>query len=240
MDWTKAKTILIVVLLATNAFLLVSITSKGKPQNTNEVALLTILENKGIMLQAELPKKQSNMQLIHGDYLLCDEEEVNALIEAQNYLPEDADEDAYAAAAGDFIEYLGVFSENVVFDCVELERDTARVRFKNVVDNIVLAGSYMMCTFENGKLSDFDYKWLKPTEMSPQKVETVSAAVALMSLTRPEDFEIITVTGIEMIYWIPDTDTDIDVGNAISDTAFPTWRITTEEAGEFFVEAVQR
>ena len=64
MDWTKAKTILIVALIGTNIFLVFTFgfnESTQKAPNIRE-ALVSVLSNNNITLTADIPEKQGELR----------------------------------------------------------------------------------------------------------------------------------------------------------------------------------
>lgn len=236
MDWSKAKTILIIALLATNLFLIFTYGFKNfdKSQGTNEVALLTILEERGIVINTEIPKSHKAQLIIQGEYASYSNEKLE---EIMTIVDEYDDIEGYISMASYVVKELDLWCDTMVFEFNnDFEQPT--VTIKNRVGDMLLEGSYIKCIFSKGQLIDFQCKWLIPIEFSSRKVETVSAAVALMSVTNPNENSILIIDDIEMVYWIPDT--DIHVNMAVSDTAFPTWKITSQNGKEFFIEAVQR
>ena len=69
MDWTKAKTILIVALLATNLFLILTYgLDRLEPEREKRDALLTILENNQIALEGEIPGTPGKIPLLYVEY----------------------------------------------------------------------------------------------------------------------------------------------------------------------------
>jgi len=240
MDWAKAKTILIIALLATNLFLIASMGLGDNPKSSNEEALLRILEERNIYVEGDIPEYRDSLPILRGEYIRCDEEETALMMSLQPVLPVGATDEEYEEAACDFLEYMGLLDENVVFDCIEKDGSKTTVIFKNEVLEMTLQGSIMSCIFENGKMKDFEYLWLDQTGFSQKKAEIISPSVALMSVTNENLETAMIIKEIEMIYWTPEmTDEEIALGETLSDTAFPAWKISTADGEEFIVEAVQ-
>jgi len=84
MDWTKAKTILIVALLATNLFLIYSHQTRhiDVGEEGNDEAIAQLMEQRNLELAVEIPKDHPNVHILHGEYLSVDDEEVKALAES--------------------------------------------------------------------------------------------------------------------------------------------------------------
>jgi len=139
---------------------------------------------------------------------------------------------AYADRSRNFITALGLMTENVVYDKISMQ-DTGNgevtVRFKTMAEDFRVEESYMDCIFRDGRLADFNSKWLSPASYSRKKVSVMDPAVALLSLVSDGDVEkaegrAVKVENMELIYWLDDRSADVD--QAVKDTAFPTWKIT--------------
>lgn len=237
MDWTKAKTILIIALIATNAFLIYSLLDRhsDRGEMTNEEVILQLMEQRNIELEVDIPRLHPSLRIIQGEYLSVDREEIAALAQRMPAATSD-----YEGVAEDFLEYLGILDDETVYEETELFEDgdiDASVRFKNEVEGLQIAENYIEVYFKDGRITDMNYHWLDDVEVSPRKIETMSAAVALMSLVNQQPGAKMTITGIELVYWVPDT--DMELGETVSDTAFPTWEITLSSGEKKYVGAVQ-
>lgn len=236
MDWTKAKTILIVALLATNLFLIYSHQTRhiDVGEEGNDEAIAQLMEQRNLELAVEIPKNHPNVHILHGEYLSVDDEEVKAL--AESLPPVDS---GYEKTAEDFLEYLGIYDEAVVYEetvGASAEYD-ACVHFINRVDGLQIAENFIDVYFKDGQVSDMKYHFLDDVELSQRRVETISAAVAAMSIGSESPNEKLVITDIRPVYWVPET--DIELGETVSDTAFPAWEITLESGEKRYVEAVQ-
>ncbi|MBQ7606229.1 MAG: two-component system regulatory protein YycI [Firmicutes bacterium] len=237
MDWTKAKTILIIALIATNVFLIYSLLDRhsDRGEMTNEKVILQLMEQRNIELEVDIPRLHPSLRIIQGEYLSVDREEIAALAQRMPAATSD-----YEGVAEDFLEYLGILDDETVYEETELFEDgdiDASVRFKNEVEGLQIAENYIEVYFKDGRITDMNYHWLDDVEVSPRKIETMSAAVALMSLVNQQPGAKMTITGIELVYWVPDT--DMELGETVSDTAFPTWEITLASGEKKYVGAVQ-
>lgn len=237
MDWTKAKTILIIALIATNVFLIYSLQDRhsDRGEMTNEEVILQLMEQRNIELEVDIPRLHPSLRIIQGEYLSVDREEIAALAQEMPTATSD-----YEGVAEDFLEYLGILDDETVYEETELFEDgdiDASVRFKNEVEGLQIAENYIEVYFKDGRITDMNYHWLDDVEVSPRKIETMSAAVALMSLVNQQPGAKMTITGIELVYWVPDT--DMELGETVSDTAFPTWEITLSSGEKKYVGAVQ-
>ena len=237
MDWTKAKTILIIALIATNVFLIYSLLDRhsDRGEMTNEDVILQLMEQRNIELEVDIPRLHPSLRIIQGEYLSVDREEIAALAQRMPAATSD-----YEGVAEDFLEYLGILDDETVYEETELFEDgdiDASVRFKNEVEGLQIAENYIEVYFKDGRITDMNYHWLDDVEVSPRKIETMSAAVALMSLVNQQPGAKMTITGIELVYWVPDT--DMELGETVSDTAFPTWEITLSSGEKKYVGAVQ-
>ncbi len=237
MDWTKAKTILIIALLATNVFLIYSHLDRHteRGEMTNEEVILQLMEQRNIELEVDIPNRHPNLRIIQGEYLSVEREEIVALAQGMPLTFSD-----YRSAAEDFLEYMGIFDRETVYESTEMYKDgdyEAVVRFVAEIEGLRIAENYIDIYFNAGRIIDMKYKWLDNIEIAPRKIETMSAAVALMSLVNQEPGVKMTITDIELVYWVPET--DLEIGETVSDTAFPTWEITLKTGEKKYIEAVQ-
>jgi|GEM_PF-1208938 len=252
MDWSKAKTILIIALLLTNVFLVLTYGDFGKKESSgtfDQQTLILLLSDRGVELATDIPEKPKAMQLLSVAVIHVPEEEIQALragegsselFDITGMLDDEAFGDikttyvmeAYVDRARNFITALGLMSDSVVFDSVSTESPDSGevvVRFETMADDFKVEESYMECIFSQGRLVDFESNWLNPAGYSRKKVAVMDPAVALLSLVSDGDVEkaeagVVRVDSIELIYWLDSQTADIE--QAVKDTAFPTWRIT--------------
>lgn len=251
MDWTKAKTILIIALIVTDIFLIVTYGGrKDEEEFGNTEALIAVLESSNIYVDSgDIPDRHRNMPALAVEYKGVSQDEINALIESTETAAADDSDGAYKEAAEDFVSYLGMMSEyiggaKVVREPAENENSGAgggevKVVFGCEIDETKLDGSYMICTFSDRKVIDFDSYWLEPGEFSTKKQETISAAVALITyMSEREEREEVHISGIELVYWV--NSASYDSMAAVTDTALPTWRITFDDGKTVHIEAFER
>ena len=241
MDWTKAKTILIIALIFTNLFLILTYGFKGHDDSvaTDDSALIQVLESKNIYLQTEIPKKHRNMSALTVEHTDIDEDEVKALLSQQKAVGTEEKDSAYIEAAGDFINYIGAMTEHVQFDEVIRLDDKVTVSYKCQINEYSVEESYIRCIFEGGRLKSFDRLWIEPTHLSKKKTSTISAAVALVTfMAEQTEEEKIYVENMEMVYWVADT--SYESQTTITDTAFPAWKITYNDGKKAYIDAIER
>lgn len=252
MDWSKAKTIIIIALLLTNIFLIFTYGDFGEKESSgsfDEQTLILLLGDRGVELETDIPEKPKAMQLLSVAVIHVPEEEIQALrasegsaelFDLAGMVDDEAFGDietayvieAYVDRARNFITALGLMSDSVVFDGIASESQNGGevvVRFKTMADDFKVEESYMECIFSQGQLVDLKSSWLNPEGYSRKKVSVMDPAVALLSLVSDGDVEkaeagTVRVDSIELIYWLDSQAADIE--QAVKDTAFPTWRIT--------------
>lgn len=261
MDWSKAKTILIIALLFTNLILLWNYDFKSdtKTPDADTEALLKVLEAQDIYLDVELPGKHADMPILSIRYQQTDKALVREKIAEANTVEPDSLDEIYVSAAEGFIKELGYDSDTMVFSEVrngenlpfetpkdfaaadEIENPEAvckQVVFRNIFEDIPVEESYMICTYVDGKLTDFNRYWLEPVETGKRKMHTVSAASAMVTfMSEQSEKEPITVEDIRLVYWLDDA--GFDAETAVSDTAFPAWKITYNGGKTTHIEATQ-
>ncbi len=262
MDWSKAKTILIVALLVTNIFLVATYGTMGvkdDPEAFDQEALITLLEHRGVYLETKIPKHSKAMDVVAVELVRSVDEEVKALLASEgasdifhikDKFPRDGKPEwlnidnadvanAYVAASVDFISALGFMNESVKFERIFItDDDFVQVEFENIYDGINLEESTLICKFRQGGLVDMEALWLKPINSNKRKVSVMDPAIALLALvSEKEPEEKWIVTTIELTYWLNTEESNLE--DTVTDTAFPAWCITYNEGEKMYFTAAQ-
>jgi len=230
MDWTKAKTILIIALLITNIFLLVTYTLSNSDNETSEEELLretiALLEEKNIYVKGELPSVYQKMPVLMVQYDRLDPDFLHQKLAEQTPMEsKSGSRKEIVKMVEAFLKDCGIWSPNVILDKVEQQDNKTYVHYKNEYEGYLVEDSYIICTVENGVITEVDRFWLKPKGFGQAKKATISASAALLSLMREKDQrEAILVEDMELVYWL--NPSDYEGETAISDTALPAWKIT--------------
>lgn len=230
MDWTKSKTILIVALLITNLFLVATYQlfpgETAGDEDLLETETIALLEAKNIFIKGELPSKHSNMPVLTVNYDRLDPNLLEELIENQIPLPVNyRNRESNLQMLEDFLKNCGVWSDRVTLSGYESEESRTIVTFQNVHQGFLIEDSYIVCVIENGKVTSMDRYWLEPVAFGRTKLATMSASAALLFLmTEKHEKGAILVEDMQMVYWLDQRDYSGE--DTISDTAFPTWKIT--------------
>jgi regulatory protein YycI of two-component signal transduction system YycFG len=123
MDWTKAKTILIIALVVTNLVLIATyLAQNNRLQNDEkemEEVIVKLLEEKNIFVETEIPGERIKMAKLTVQFDKMDEEAVKAQMASTQTLPEsERTEENLVAMADAFIEKCGLMTENVTFEAI--------------------------------------------------------------------------------------------------------------------------
>lgn len=233
MDWTKAKTILIVALIVTNVFLIFTFGFNDPVQTepASEKVLISVLAKNNITLATEVPEKQGKMPVLNIEYRVFNKEKVNESVHQGKYNGETGNdtEEELIRISNLFLKDNNLYSDYVVLEGVKKQGEGTVVKYKNEIDGISIEESYIYCYFENGKLNSVDSYWLEAKNLGDSKKNTISASEALvifMSQIEKKDEDIV-VERIELVYWL-DT-SSFDGEELIKDTALPSWKIVYNE-----------
>jgi hypothetical protein len=230
MDWTKAKTILIIALLITNIFLFVTYTVSNADNGPSEEELLNetiaLLEEKKIYVKDNLPGVHQKMPVLMVEYDRLDPDLLRQKLAEQ--IPMDGEHgsrEGILKKVETFLKDCDIWSPNVVLHKMEQQENKTLVHYRNEYEGILVEDSYIICTVENGIITEVDRFWLKPIGFGQGKKETISASAALINLMRSKDErDAILVEDMELVYWL--NPSDYEGETAISDTALPAWKIT--------------
>lgn len=240
MDWTKAKTILIIALLITNIFLGVIYVAAQIKQGAGEKILhretIELLEKKQIQILTDLPLKHSKMAVLNIRYDRMDEDVLETVLKNQEGMGEDRSQNAFVEYADNFLNKCGILRENVVLDKVEIKGKKTRVTYKNVYEGFTISESYIKCTIENGFVTELNRYWLHPLEFGRTKKETMSASAALIHfMGKNEQTKGVCIEGMELVYWLDPSAYGME--STLYDTAFPAWKVTYNDGEVRYIPA---
>ena len=242
MDWGKAKTILIVALIVTNIFLILTYgVNKDKHGEVEDRQLLiNFLAAKNIKVEKEIPKIHKDMPPLSVHYVTASDGAIKeALKDTTACTAQDSSDMSLMKTADAFIKSVGLPSNHRSFDGVVRTGDKAEVIYKSYADDIPLDDAYIKCIFQDARLTDFEYYWLEPEGFGKKKLPTISASVALISLANQQvGDEEIRVEDMQLVYWL-DTNSFHGEG-AITDTAFAAWRITYNGGNIYHIAAYEQ
>lgn len=239
MDWSKAKNILIVALIATNIFLMFTYITKNETEHkiVDKEALFTVLEGRNIFVDTQIPDKYENMPAITIEYNNDKQDLIEKNLKRDIYnISADSRKEAYHKAANQFLKDCQLFNENLVFDKVVIDGKSAVVKYKNCYKEIAIGDSFIKVTFFNGKIQDVTRQLLTPTPRDKKKLKVTSPEEALlMFMSEKDSEEAIHVEKIELVFWVNNSGFD---GEAlVSDTAFPAWEITYNGGQTKYIDA---
>ena len=236
MNWSKAKTILIIALIITDVFLLLmygksSFTSKEFSDNE---ALAELLGRNGIHINADaIPKKHYDLPVLYVQNAGAGEKDVSG----ENNVRVSGDNNTdYKKASDAFIKAAGSDYKTAVFHGIERENGCVTAIYKNAANNTAIENNRIALVFRNGVLEGFSYKWLTVTGAHNKPQKTISAAQALLLFMALDGRETdIHVDRMEMVYWL-DESVQIDMP-VFEDTAFPMWKISYNNGGYDYIDA---
>jgi regulatory protein YycI of two-component signal transduction system YycFG len=245
MDWTKAKTILIVALVVTNLVLIATYFIQNNRFENDETdkkdVTIRLLAEKNIFVETEIPDERPKMARLTVRYDKMDENAVDQQLAAQTPLPaEEQTDENLVAAATEFIEKCGLMTENVTFSHIArtgsgTNAETA-VFYKNYINGVAIEDSHIICTIKDGRITGFERYWLNPVEVDDIEKEVTPAVTALIKfMSETANGEKIHVKDIALVYWLDSS--AFDAESPITDTAFPAWRITYNEGKTAYVMA---
>jgi len=241
MNWSKAKTILIIAFIITDIFLIIVYFKpaiESETFNDNE-ALAKFLAQKNIYVDADrLPKARGDVPVlfVHNENADC--EEMKSLLKEQRWRADGNEDEDYKKAAGAFIKETGLRYNTASFSGIDRTGEYVRAAYKNVVNNLKVEKSYVTCIFKDSVLIEVDCDWLKVIRIHDKPQKTISAAQALLLfMAQNIDSGSIYIDDIEMVYWL-DESVQIDVPVS-EDTAFPVWKITYNGGDFNYIDAFE-
>ena len=242
MDWTKAKTILIIALIVTDFFLVgACIQKEDNRELKNEKALLHVLEENEIYVDLpRIPEKHGDMPTLFVEYRVIPDAEKARLFEDASFQVSGTEDADYTDIGKRLLEELNLSRKEIGEGEIQRQEDgSVRVVFGCTAGDKELAGSSITFVFREGRLTAIDNSLFLPQEFSEKKLRTISAAAALINfMAEREERETVHIAGMKLVYWI-NRDFYESVG-AVSDTALPAWKITLADGRNFYVEALEK
>lgn len=242
MDWSKAKNILIIALIATNIFLLFTYLDKNysEKQDTDEDVLLAVLADKNIHLDTKIPTQYDKLPAITVEYNDDQEEQVTANLFRTIYnVPIQAKDSRYKDSATRFLKDCGLMNTNIFLEGIFEQGSETIVRFKTRYKGILIEDSAIECKYEAGQLKDVTRHWLTPIGQGKKKLDIMSPEQALLIfMSEKQTNDKITIEKMVLVYWI--NQTSFNGETLISDTALPAWQITYNGGKKKYIEMVPR
>lgn len=241
MDWNKAKNIILVVLILTNIFLLVTycvVKKDGSNSSDSDVYKYTmnVLEENNIYYEGDIYSGTLKMYPLTVSYGKYDRDIVDNAIKNSRKLSESSRSEAdYRKIADEFLERCGFMSDNVHLEKVVSDGTSAVVEYENYYENTPVQECYMKVYFNDGKITDFDRKWMEVIDKGEAKVELTAQLSALLKfMTEMDKQERINVYDMDIVYWIDNYDVE---GDVLYDTALPAWRIKYNDGEVKYISA---
>ncbi len=187
MDWGRAKNILLVVLVATNIFLIsvYGIRYEKSKENNSELYSYTVsqMEKNNINLACEIPEHPSKLPSLTVQYGKYDSDIVNKAIKSASDTDVRAQNDEdFVRIADDLVEECGLKTAGTAISQTVHEQDGAVVvEYENRYGSISLQECYMKVIFQDGKVSRLERRWVEPVEEGETKLEITEPATALLS-----------------------------------------------------------
>ncbi|HML35835.1 MAG TPA: two-component system regulatory protein YycI [Bacillota bacterium] len=233
MDWTKAKTILIVALIITNLVLIGTYVYQNTRFNTDEKEMqdvtVKLLAEKNIFIETDIPKERPKMSKLTVKYDKMNEDVIKEQLDRQEALTEaEQTDENLISVTKSFIEECGLMTENVTFDRIDRTDDEILVTYKNYIGKTAIEDSYIIFTIKDGKIADFKRYWLNPVDDNDIEKEVIPAVAALVKfMSENTEGEKIHVTDISLVYYLDSN--AFDAESPVTDTAFPAWKITYDQ-----------
>jgi hypothetical protein len=243
-DWTKAKTILIIALLATNVTLLAVYSLEWQQrERVDEGVIFKILEAANVHIETELPDYPKRMAVLYVRPQPADHRDIMEILASQAAGGDgigEAEIDAAIAAADRVMRECGYMTENArLILPVSEENGKILIKYRNVYDNIPIEESSAVCGVENGRVTSLERKWYLPVELHDKKGEIMGPAEAMIMLLPDKDeSEAMSIKKVELVYWVSPEGAGVE--SPVADTALPAWKITDGQGREAYIPAYRQ
>lgn len=255
MDWTKAKSLLIVALLLTNIML---ISVYFLQYNRNDIRednvtknTVSLLKSKEIYVETEIPDQKKRMPVLSVERSESDQELPQELMYKQEGMSrENREMQDYIKYVENFLKSCALYDDYTKLIGTETgEQGEVVLTFGTVFEGFSVEKSWMTCTVSDGRVTDVQWKWYQPIKFGETKKEIMTATNALIKFMSQieegakeegdDGHEPIVIGKIELIYWLD----EYNLGEGISlsgDTAFPAWKVTYNEDQVSYIAAYEQ
>ncbi|MEW9123494.1 MAG: two-component system regulatory protein YycI [Thermotaleaceae bacterium] len=276
MDWSKAKNILIIAFIITNLFLIFSI-EKGLYEDNSMVILkekniedvISILSEKGIRIETEIPRILLEMPVLDVEYETYNEDKVRMRFShGRGISPKNKEKNIEVTKNKIFISIENGNSPSIQGLSQHKAREVAEkyikdheymksdveywktfhrdgqyeVIFKQKYKGYFLEKSYMRLLIDVTGVIEFERMWLTPVSTGTYKNEIMPATKALlkaMQMLEDRDKEVV-ITDIHLGYLFdPSRISLTNWENIKSGRALPAWRVTLKDGETLFIDAYE-
>lgn len=258
MDWSKAKTYMIIAFAVTNIFLIWSIACENREHSSRHFFsedslnnLHHLLGQKEIRLDAELPKKTPKMGMLQVSYeevlpqdypdLIRDfPNELEIIFGKQIRLMSKRKLEEFTAeeARKETLSFIRDYDleEGFVLRSVIEQPDYIHLIFDARYESMFLEGSRMEFIYQKSGNFYMERTKLKVLQKSPKKKLTKTSVEAVMQASAkiPEGE---TIREIELGYCYEQYSSN-PLPKTKTATAFPNWRIRTDSGAFYYIQAV--
>jgi regulatory protein YycI of two-component signal transduction system YycFG len=245
LDWTKAKTILIIALLVSNVTIIVTyIFDLQSKENVDENLIREILEDANVIIETELPDYPKRMAVLYVQPEHEDRKAVMKVLEAQTRadisLSSESEIDANIEAANRIMKECGYLTKNTELSLPTYEKNgETLIKYRNVYDNIPIEESSIICAVKGGRVLSLEREWYSPVELHDKRGEIMGALEAMIMLLPDKDeSETLIIKGVELVYWVNSEGAGVE--SPVADTALPAWKITDSMGNDRYVTAYRQ
>lgn len=245
MDWTRAKTILIIALILTNTLLSIFLFIDKNDENiiSNEAIAdtLKVINDRNIYVFTGVPNTIEELPVLNVEYDQLDSRTIDEMIRNQNTIKQyHLTEDEVIQIAEEFLNQNNLLNENTRLEKPIKKIDNQYIlTYKNFYNEALLEECYMTCIVKNGKIISINRIWLNPIEEGKTKKKTIPATTALLKFAslRGNQEKYTCITDISLVYWLQTSLYSRET--TTEDTARPAWRIYYDDGQTEYILAYE-
>ncbi len=258
MDWDKAKTYLILSLIALNIALIFSIVSHNNAVSIDNVYftkksladLQSVLDRKNIKITTEIPKDIYNLGTINVEYDTVNESTYPILFDAYGDNITVNSLKKFVLKDPKIIIDNSVDAENFAFRFISKYLNSMEYSLRNftskdgittlyfnpVYDGYIFEESFLRFEFSDDGMKIVMFV-MKPLDVSATKRETITSVEAILKVFPSMDENTI-ISKIDFIYYFGTSFAE-DLYKVKNARAFPCWRLMTSENKFYYVPALE-
>ena len=240
MDWSKAKSVMIVALLLTNIFLIYACVQKyyDKSAVADSSSFISALSKHGIEIKTDIPETKDRLPILSLSYTKPGKAKIKEILRKSDFkVAPRASEKVYKRVADKFMEELGFSMTDIFSGEVKANGKVVKVAYLSTYEGYSIYAEPLYVVFKNGKIVGLEGKTAIGFPASKRQVSVISPEKALLIFMSEEGktSQTTEIKSIELVFWVNNENVDED--ELVLDTAFPAWRIIYGDSKVRYIEA---
>ncbi len=244
MDWSKAKTILIVAFLVTNILLVaVLLSSQRQVETTTKEGFIDdvtkLLNNKNIFIDTEMPKEIPSLNILTDEYILITNKKILSYEnKKQENKYKNLNSELAKTIAIKFLEERNYDTSDMLLSYIKNEGDTYYLEFSKIYKDKYLEKANTTMEIDSRGVRRLDRIWLKVLNEGETPIYISTAPKAILSLLGKEEVYGKTIKDISLCYYFGPMEQKYvkEPNDPRKGNTFPAWRVLFDDGYKIIID----